>query len=129
MEGKPSTIAALKRLVERGPAPYWFTPDTMRFFRTRIGVYRPGRVPGVAGWFVTSEQPPHEARGYAVRFALMDGTIETVGRTCEYATRDRAVREMLRLSKIENVDELDRELSGRVIRRDLRARLAGETGR
>jgi hypothetical protein len=58
---------------------YFFTPDTLRFFRSRIA-------PGVIGgrFFVTSEQfvpssGDPDPRLYTVRRANDDGTVDTVG--------------------------------------------------
>jgi hypothetical protein len=52
---------------------HFFDPDTLRFFRSRVGstVYG-GR------WFVTSEQGPGDVRRYTVREAMPDGSIATV---------------------------------------------------
>jgi hypothetical protein len=64
---------------------YWFSTDTMRFFRTRIlGVLVAGR------YFVTSERGPDGIRRYSVREALPDGSIETVGDFGEWSTAGKA---------------------------------------
>ena len=68
-----TTIESIKRA-----APIWFSPDTLRFFRSRVGskVYEgPGGV-----YFVTSEQGPHGPRRWSVRRFLPDkGAVDTVG--------------------------------------------------
>ena len=53
---------------------HWFEPDTMRFFRSRVGdtLYK-GR------YFVSSEQGPNMPRRWTVRVALPDGRIRDVG--------------------------------------------------
>jgi len=64
----------------------WFSPDTMRFFKSRVlsGVYG-GR------YFVTSEQFPSGVRAYSVRQVSGDGSsISTVGRFGGYATAYQA---------------------------------------
>lgn len=73
---------------------FWFSPDTMRFFGTRIhdAVYG-GRV------FVTSEQPPHGPRNYSVRMITDDYRIETLGEFGGYETRDAAHRAAQRLAE------------------------------
>lgn len=62
---------------------YFFSRDTMRFFRSRVldGVYG-GRL------FVTSEQPPHGPRTYTVRAILDSGDVRTVAR--DYPTARKA---------------------------------------
>jgi hypothetical protein len=54
---------------------HWFSPSTMRFFRSRIG-----RTVIGGRFFVTSEQY-HDGspRLYTIREALEDGSVETVG--------------------------------------------------
>lgn len=65
---------------------YWFSPDTLKFFSSRIGskIY-----PTDGGaFFITSEQRDEdEPRLYSVRFAHNDGTIETASAFMEF---DRA---------------------------------------
>ena len=57
---------------------HWFDPDTLRFFKSRIGgtVYQgPGGV-----YFVTSERGPSGVRRYSVRqFHPSTGGVDTVG--------------------------------------------------
>lgn len=79
---------------------YWFTPDTMRFFRSRVGGY--GYVaaadPTVA-FFVSSERGPDNVRRYSVRVAWHLGEdIDTVGTFQGYATRSGADRAAQRLA-------------------------------
>lgn len=52
---------------------HFFEPDTLRFFRSRIG----SKVYG-GRFFVTSEEGPSGGRRYTVREALPDGRIQTI---------------------------------------------------
>ena len=75
----------------RKAVPLWFSPDTMRFFRTRVGryVYQGGG--GI--YFVTSEQyRPGASRLYSVRrFWPEADEISTVGEFQGYKTRALAI--------------------------------------
>lgn len=64
---------------------YFFSPDTLRFFRSRIHdeVYG-GR------FFVTSEQDYGHDRLYTVRVVKDDYSIATVGEFQQYASRSAA---------------------------------------
>jgi hypothetical protein len=69
---------------------HWFSPSTLRFFRSRVlsTVYG-GR------FFVTSEKrtgwrEPDQPRLYTIRKASDDGSIETVGEFQEYRTARQA---------------------------------------
>jgi len=64
---------------------YFFEPDTMRFFGSRVldEVYG-GR------YYVTSEKPPYGPRAYTVRRAGSEGEITTIGKVCQYATAAQA---------------------------------------
>ena len=69
---------------------HFFSADTMDFFGSRVeaGPFRDGI-------FITSEQPPHGPRAYAIRKALPRGEIVTYGGSphgvCRYATREAAI--------------------------------------
>lgn len=73
---------------------HWFSPDTVRFFNSRIGRSLYG-----GRYFVTSERYEWDApRLYTVRRANADGTIDTVGEFQGYATSymaKRAIRELM----------------------------------
>ena len=89
----------------RNPGGYWFEPDTMRFFKTRMGSEFYAGTPNPDGpfeplggdWercpmvFVTSEKPPHGPRAYSVRWLDSGGDISTVGPFCVW-TRSVANR-------------------------------------
>lgn len=69
---------------------HWFDRDTMRFFGTRIE----SRL--IAGKrFITSEKPPSGRRRYTIREAMPDGTIDTVGEFCQFATLRQAKAHVL----------------------------------
>lgn len=79
------TIADIKR-ANKELGHHWFSPDTMRFFSSRVlrEVYG-GR------YFVTSEQfypvlGEAYARRYTIRVAADDGSIDTVGEFQAYKT-------------------------------------------
>jgi hypothetical protein len=74
---------------------YFFSPDTMRFFRSRLPhtVYY-GR------YFVTSEQFDYDSpRLYTIRVANPDGSIDTVGEFQQYRSRSAAVNAIHRMMK------------------------------
>jgi len=58
---------------------YFFDPDSMRFFKSRIGAVR---IKDNIWFFVTSEKPPHGPRMYSVRRMELNGKINTVGEFC-----------------------------------------------
>jgi hypothetical protein len=60
---------------------HFFDPDTMRFFRSRIGAVRHKKNSNII-FFVTSEKPPHGDRMFSVRRMEEDGDINTVGEFC-----------------------------------------------
>jgi len=64
---------------------YWFSPDTMRFFRRRVSE-RLYRAADGAVYFVSSERNPLAARRYTVRVTRDAGaTIDTVGQFQSYS--------------------------------------------
>jgi len=74
----------------------WFSPSTMRFFKSRVlsTVYG-GRS------FVTSEQGPNGVRAYSVRETTEDGSsISTVGEFQGWATAPQAKRGARRLGSL-----------------------------
>lgn len=63
----------------------WFRPDTMRFWRTRVGEALYG-----GRYFVTSDRQWDNSRAYTIREALPDGGIRTVGELGDYTSRSGA---------------------------------------
>ena len=59
---------------------HWFDPNTMRFFRSRIGASR--KMPNGIIYFVTSEKPPHGQRMFSLRKMELDGDINSIGGFC-----------------------------------------------
>ena len=76
---------------------YWFSPDTMRFFRSRVldQVYQgPGGI-----YFVSSERGPEMPRLYTVRrFCPDTGGVETAEEFQGYAKATQARRVAARLA-------------------------------
>lgn len=67
---------------------HWFEPDSMRFFKSRVG---DRVIPLDDGClFVSSEKAPYEQRKYSVRRAYDDGHVETVGEFQKYKTSREA---------------------------------------
>lgn len=97
-----TTWEAQKNMESKGS--YWWTPDTMRFFGTRVGseFYGPGGL-----YFVTSEAHPHplerwpaKVRKYTVRkYNPESNDIETIGEFGGYRTASPARTEARRLSR------------------------------
>lgn len=87
----PNTYADLRRR-NKAAGHHWFSPATLRFFRTHLeGSPYGGDV------FVTSEQfvgsdGTADPRRYTVRRMLEDGTVETVGDFQQHDTLDDARR-------------------------------------
>lgn len=65
---------------------YWFSPDTMEFFKSRIET---DLIDGQ--FFISSEKPPHGPRAYTIRAVREDATIATLGNFGEYATLEDAL--------------------------------------
>ena len=88
--GPYRTLAEIKAANASSGQRYWFSPDTMRFFRSVADH-------GVIGgrYFVTSEQyVPYDGdpdpRRFTVRVANDDGTIGTVGDFQAHDTLEQA---------------------------------------
>ena len=86
----PRTVLELKQRNQAGGG-YWFTPDTLRFFSSRImGDLFPGTD---HVYFVSSERREGEARRYTVRRLNGEtGRVDTVGDFQRYASRSGALR-------------------------------------
>ena len=89
-------MASVRRHVSE-TGSHWFDRDTMRFFRSRVGLYayQDAQYADVV-YFVSSERSPFGGRRYSVRRANIEtGTVETVGDFQAYtsrATADAAAR-------------------------------------
>lgn len=80
------TIADIKKANAK-LGNYWFSPDTMRFFKSKIH----NRV-FFGKYFITSEQfSDASPRMYTIRKANADGSIDTVGIFQQYKTLSDAI--------------------------------------
>lgn len=96
------TIAEIKQAnldrFDRGEQGYWFSKETMRFFRSSV-------VSGVlhGRYFITSETSPSEECCYTVRECLKDGSIQTIGpfhvHVSEKAAKEYLKRHILNLGE------------------------------
>jgi hypothetical protein len=78
---------------------HWFDPETLQFFRSRVGRTLYG-----GRYFISSEQnkgyyPEYYCypRMYTVRVVNADGSIDTVGEFQAYETRAQAIAAIKRL--------------------------------
>ena len=75
------TMADVKR-INREKGRYWFSPDTMSFFKSRIESQLFDNK-----YFITSEKAPHRKRKYSIRkFNKKTGAISTVGEFNQYSS-------------------------------------------
>lgn len=80
------------------PGGYWFSPGTLRFFRSRI--HSVHRVEGTGQWlFVSSEQGPRGPRAYTVRIMDDDGDIRNLGEFMGYATSRQALAALRKFAR------------------------------
>ncbi len=96
---------------ELGTPGHWFETDTLRFFRSRIGVEE---VVPTGMVFVSSEKNTglyaDYPRLYSVRrYTHETGDISTVGEFQEHTTRAQAVGAMRRLAKKENAQSTGKD--------------------
>ena len=73
---------------------FYFSPDTMRFFRSRLPAYAYVAESGLGWYFVTSEQfvgsQGAAPRAYTVRFMANDGNVSTIGDFQAFKSRSGA---------------------------------------
>jgi hypothetical protein len=91
-------IDDVKYKAEHGESKYWFTPETMRCFKSRVSEMT-WKI-GDKIYFISSEKNSwnHEPRFYTVRVCEIDGNIKTVGKFQEHETLRQArnaIREIL----------------------------------
>ena len=77
---------------------YFFSPDTMRWFNSRIC----GELVEHC-YFITSEKGPNNKREYTIRIAYENGKIGSLSQFGEYATLKRAQGALQRFIKSERV--------------------------
>ena len=87
-------FSGLNRIEEANAASgfHWFKPDTLRFFRCRLGTY------WGAGVFTTSETDPSGTRAYSVRVADDSGQVHTFGEFHEHTRSGKATAIAKRLA-------------------------------
>lgn len=89
MESRPpSSIEQIKALAAASAhSTYWFAPDTMRHFRSRVTDYVWPLADDRGSLFITSERQDEESpRRYSVRKCDLSGEIDTVGEFMGHAT-------------------------------------------
>ena len=69
-------ITGIKKLATEGKSPYFFNPDTMRFFNSKV--YQDVRKVEKGYLFLTSEVFGDDPRHYCVRFISLAGSIESL---------------------------------------------------
>ena len=76
-------ITAIKKLAKEGKSPYFFSPDTMKFFNSEVyqDIKRTRQPEGFL--FITSEKFPNSQRHYQVRHITPDGSISYYGERFE----------------------------------------------
>ncbi len=69
---------------------YWFSPDTLAFFESRI----PNEiiVAGEGAYFVSRETNPSKVTMWTVRYADESGRVNTVGEFFAHSTKAEAVK-------------------------------------
>jgi hypothetical protein len=89
------TVHAIKQ-ANKDAGQYFFSPDTMRFFNTKIASKRVygGR------YFITSEQFDYNSpRLYTIREAKPDGTIDDASEFQQFSTVEQAKRAAEKLAR------------------------------
>ena len=69
-------IQHIKRLAKEGKSPYFFSPDTMRFFNSKV--YNHIKEVENGFLFITSEVFGDNPRHYQLRLISLDGSIESL---------------------------------------------------
>jgi len=69
-------ITGIKKLAKEGKSPYFFSPDTMRFFSSKV--YKDVRTVKEGYLFITSEVFGDNPRHYCLRLIDAKGSIETL---------------------------------------------------
>ncbi len=90
------------KLANQQAGQFFFSPDTMRFFRSRLS-NEVERLPNGGALFITSEQN-HGMGGpyprlFTIRMAKPDGDVDTVGEFQAFNSRASAIRVMRKLAE------------------------------
>lgn len=91
----------IEKIKERNQAAgqHWFSPSTMRFFRSRVS-NEVELLPNGSALFISSEKfisyttGHQEPRMFTIRIARADGEIDTIGDFQAYRSRGSALRMM-----------------------------------
>jgi len=70
------SISEIKKLATEGKSPYFFNPDTMRFFSSKVYKYVKEVEEGFL--FITSEVFGDNPRHYQLRLISLNGSIESL---------------------------------------------------
>lgn len=85
------TITDIKEANKKA-GKYFFSPDTMRFFRSRVASEVYTTLWSDYAYFVTSEINPSNKQAYSVRrFNKKTGDVVTEGKFFEYSTKRAAI--------------------------------------
>ena len=92
---KRLTIGAIKE-INRKKGQYWFSPNTMRFFKSKVP---DDHMPLVKNrFFISSEKSPWDKRKYTIReFIGKTGSVETFGEFQFYNSKESAQRVLKKL--------------------------------
>lgn len=89
---KKIPMTEIRRAYERdNPNGHWFSPDTMRFFRTVLPQH--GWEAAGSYWFVTSEVNPSGKKAFSVR-RMSRGNVQTVGEFHSFARSHDATKRL-----------------------------------
>ena len=69
-------ITDIKKLAKEGKSPYFFSPDTMNFFDSKV--YKDVRTVKEGYLFITSEVFGDDTRDYSLRLIDSQGSIKTL---------------------------------------------------
>ncbi len=69
-------ITGIKKLAKEGKSPYFFSPDTMKFFDSKV--YKDVRAVNEGYLFITSEVFGDDSRDYSLRLIDSQGSIKTL---------------------------------------------------
>ena len=69
------TITEIKKLATEGKSPYFFSPETMQFFNSKV--YRDVKEVKDGFLFITSEVFGNDSRHYRIRKIKLNGSINS----------------------------------------------------
>ncbi len=99
------TITDIKE-ANRKAGKYFFSPDTMRFFRSKVVSEVYTTTWGDYAYFVTREINPSNKMAYSVRaFNKVNGDVRTEGEFFAYSTKQSAIEAAKQAARKERVRE------------------------